>query len=191
MRIIAGRFRGRRLSGPAGSTTRPTADRVREAVFSTIESRFGPMDGAAVLDAFAGSGAMGLEALSRGAAHVTFWDTDHRALHAIRTSIADLGVKEQCTVARVDALSPGVARRAPERLSLLFVDPPYRIVPAQVSKLLESLAESGALLEDAIVVYEHASSTQAQWPRGFAPIGEKRYGDTSVSYAVWNRESRS
>jgi 16S rRNA (guanine966-N2)-methyltransferase len=123
MRIIAGAWRGRKLVAPAGDTTRPTADRTRETLFSMLTSRLGNFDGIAVGDLFAGSGALGLEALSRGAASALFVEQDGRALDAIRANIATLGAAARATVRAGSVLALGPA---PAPLDLMLLDPPYR-----------------------------------------------------------------
>jgi 16S rRNA (guanine966-N2)-methyltransferase len=119
MRIIAGKWRGRPLLAPSGEATRPTADRVREALFSMLASRIGSFEGLRVADLFAGSGALGLEALSRGAAHCVFVDKDRAALEAIRANVAKLGAEGE--------VLPGAAEsvRIPGPVDLAFLDPPY------------------------------------------------------------------
>lgn len=121
MRIIAGRWRGRLLDAPAGSSTRPTADRVREALFSMLVSRLGSFEDLSVADLFAGTGALGFEALSRGAAHVTFVERDSIALAAIRANAAKLGASDRISVSPANALS--LPRGGP--FDLIFADPPY------------------------------------------------------------------
>ena len=119
MRIIAGRWRGRKLVAPEGLATRPTADRVREALFSMLQSRLGSFEGLRVADLFAGSGALGLEALSRGAAHCTFVDSDRSAVAAIRANVAALGAEAE--------VRQGAAEHArlADPIDLAFLDPPY------------------------------------------------------------------
>ncbi len=131
MRIIAGRWRGRPLIAPQGQATRPTADRVREALFSMLASRLGTFEGLQVADLFAGSGALGLEALSRGAAHCVFVEKDRAAVEAIRRNIASLG-------AAADVLARGAEHAAlPRPVDLAFLDPPYGsdLAPAVLAKL--------------------------------------------------------
>lgn len=184
MRIIAGMWRGRRITAPAGSETRPTADRVREAVFSSVITRLGPLDGVRVLDLYAGSGALGIEALSRGAAYATFVESDRRAADAIRTNLAALGAHDATvTVTRVERFDASRLRDAP--VSLLFADPPYRIDAAEFSQVLETLADGGALESGALIVYEHGTKTQPSWPSGFSETGVRRYGDTEVTYGIY------
>jgi 16S rRNA (guanine966-N2)-methyltransferase len=189
MRIVAGTFRGRVLKAPAGETTRPTTDRVREAVFSAIGSIAGSdLGGGAVLDAFAGSGALGLEALSRGCSHAVFAEQDRKALDAVRANIASLGADRSCTVLSGDVF--GLAQR--ERLayapySLLLLDPPYRLDAAQVASLVAVLAENGQLEDGAVVMWEHAADGPVEWPEGFSAVRSKRYGSTEVDIAVFAR----
>jgi 16S rRNA (guanine966-N2)-methyltransferase len=120
VRIIAGRWRGRPILAPPGQGTRPTSDRTREALFSMLASRLGSFDGLAVADLFAGSGALGLEALSRGAARCTFVETDRAAIEAIRRNLAALGAQGDIHAA------PAEQARLPGPLDLAFLDPPYR-----------------------------------------------------------------
>lgn len=129
MRIVAGEWRGRKLIAPQGEATRPTADRMRETLFSMLTSRIGDFDGLQVADLFAGSGALGLEALSRGAATCLFVEQDRDALAAIRTNIAALGAGLR---ARVEAGSVTQLRAAAEPLDLILVDPPYRSSAGEV-----------------------------------------------------------
>ena len=122
MRIIAGQWRGRPLAAPAGIATRPTADRVRETLFSMLVSRLGSFDGLSVADLFAGSGALGLEALSRGAAHATFVERDSAALAALKTNFAKLGAQDRTAIAASDALK---LPRGRGPFDLIFADAPY------------------------------------------------------------------
>lgn len=122
MRIIAGKWRGRPLKAPDGEATRPTSDRAREALFSMLTSRLGTFDGLRVLDLFSGTGALGLEALSRGAAHVTFVETNRGALEALKANISALGAGGQTTVIAQSAETLGTAAQP---CGLLLLDPPY------------------------------------------------------------------
>jgi 16S rRNA (guanine966-N2)-methyltransferase len=130
VRIIAGQWRGRKLAAPKGDATRPTADRTRETLFSMLMSRLGDFDGLAAADLFAGSGALGLEALSRGAASCLFVEQDRAALDAIRANIAALGAG---TSARIEAGSATQLRAAPQPLDLILVDPPYHSGAGEVA----------------------------------------------------------
>ncbi|BEU99955.1 16S rRNA (guanine(966)-N(2))-methyltransferase RsmD [Novosphingobium olei] len=123
LRIIAGEWRGRKLAAPEGDATRPTADRTRETLFSMLTSRLGSFEGLKVADLFAGSGALGLEALSRGAAHALFVEQDPAAIRAIRANIAALRCAPQCDVRASSVLSLGPVK---EPLDVILLDPPYR-----------------------------------------------------------------
>ena len=148
MRIIAGEFKGRRLKAPAGSSTRPTADRVREAVFSIL----GPVEDLRVLDLFAGSGALGIEALSRGAASADFVDSDPKAIDAIRANLALVGV--DAPVHKRDALKfvSGAILQESTHFDLIFCDPPYSSAPALAGELSSLLPE--LISESARIVTE-------------------------------------
>jgi 16S rRNA (guanine966-N2)-methyltransferase len=165
--VVAGELRGRRLVTPPGRSTRPTADRVREATFNALHS-LGAVDGATVLDLFAGSGAMGIEALSRGADHVTFVDDDPGALDAIRANVASTGVAERSTVRRGDA------RRVDGRFDLVVADPPYAFDDDDWRSLL------GGLEADVVVV---ESDREVPLPAGWSVVRAKRYGTTVVIIA--------
>ena len=136
MRIVAGRWRGRPLAAPAGEATRPTADRTREALFSMLTSRLGSFDGLAVADLFAGSGALGIEALSRGAATCLFVEQDRAALDALKANLAKLGVRGDVRATSVMALGP-----APAPLDVMMLDPPYGSGAGEVA--LDKLARLG------------------------------------------------
>ena len=139
MRIIAGEWRGRTLVTPAGQSTRPTADRTRETLFSMLASRLGTFEGLQVADLFAGSGALGLEALSRGVAHVTFYENDRAAFEAIETNIRKLGADERTSARRQSALALGPG--AP--FDLIVADPPY--TEGSGTAVVESIARSERL----------------------------------------------
>jgi 16S rRNA (guanine966-N2)-methyltransferase len=184
MRIVAGVHRGRRLEVPRGTETRPTADRVREALFSALVSRIGTDLGAPrVLDAFAGSGALGLEALSRGAREVTFIERDRKALQALDANIASLGVGGLTHVVPIDAFSLPKRSVPGSPFALLLLDPPYRIPSAEVAALIEGLGASGALAPGCVVTWEHSSAVDALWPEGYSAVFSKRYGDVAVDIA--------
>ena len=174
MRVIAGRFGGRRLSAPRGARTRPTADRVREALFSVL----GDLEGARVLDLFAGSGALGLEALSRGAAAATFVDSAPAALRALRDNLSALEIgAEAAEVRRADARAfLRSARKAGRQYDLVFLDPPYRRAAALARELERDLP---AVLSPGARV---AVETGSQAPLGLSLplLDERRYGDTLI-----------
>ena len=189
MRIVAGRFRGRVLKAPAGETTRPTSDRVREAVFSSVASYAGSdLGGGAVLDAFAGSGALGLEALSRGCSLAVFAEQDRGALTALTSNIESLGAARTSRVLAGDVFEAAGRGSVPDGpFALLLLDPPYRLDPAKVARLTSDLAENELLVDGAIIVWEHASGSEPPWPDGFGRVKRKRYGTTEVDIAVYER----
>jgi 16S rRNA (guanine966-N2)-methyltransferase len=187
-RIIAGRLGSRRIDAPPGSGTRPTADRVREALLPALGAVV-PLDGARVLDLYAGSGAVALEALSRGASHAVLVENARTALTVLHRNIAALGVADQCTVVPSDA-SEWLATAAPPGgtpFSVVFLDPPYK---RAVEPDLARLAARGWLAADAVVAVERAARDGAiDWPTGYTPIKQRRYGDTLVAYAVHSHGS--
>ncbi|MCU1498092.1 MAG: putative ribosomal methyltransferase [Acidimicrobiales bacterium] len=172
LRVVAGEARGRRLDVPTGTTTRPTSDRVREAVFNALDS-LGAVEGAIAIDAFAGSGALGIEALSRGAAHVTFVEVDAAARAVIAGNLAATGLAERATVTGGDG--PRAASVGPWDLVLL--DPPYAF--EHWDQVLADLV--GALAADAVVVVE--SDREVALPAGLVGIRTKQYGGTVVTFA--------
>lgn len=184
MRIIAGRHRGRRLLAPPGDATRPTADRVRQAAFDMLWhapwAGRGLVDGARVLDAFAGTGAMGLEALSRGAAHATFLENDPAALAAIRGNIAALREGERCAVLAGDAARPP---RAPWPCGLVFLDPPYGQGLGETA--LAAFLAAGWIAPEAVVCAEHGAGrtpADAPAPPGFALLAQRAHGAALVRF---------
>lgn len=188
MRIVAGAYRGRRIQPPPGQTTRPTTDRVREALFSSLVSLAGPdLGGGRVLDAFAGSGALGLEALSRGCESVTFVEKDRKALEALRYNIASLRVDDAVLVRPGDAFSLVKRGALAGPYSLILLDPPYTLDPATTRDLLAQLAANGAVEDGAIVTWERSSEREVGWPQGFEPLPAKRYGSTTVEFATYQR----
>ena len=177
MRIVGGRHRGRRLATPEGRDIRPTADRAREALFNLLAhgpyaGDAGPMPtGVDVLDAFAGTGALGFEALSRGAAHVTFLEQDAAAVRLIKENAATLKETAAVTVLQRDATQPGPAPR-PHGLALL--DAPYR--SGLTAPALTALAADGWLAGGAVVVVELGKNEELDVPGGFTPADDRRYG---------------
>ena len=183
MRIVGGRFRGRQIKALEGTITRPTSDRVREATFSRLEALVGSIDGMTALDAFAGTGALGLEALSRGALSATFAERDRGALRVLRDNISSLGMTEMTHVLAADALSVLARDALPGApFSLLFLDPPYRIDESEVSALVGELARRNGLSDGAVVVWEHAAETKVDLGPAFEDLGSKVYGSTHVSW---------
>lgn len=162
MRIIAGQWRGRNLVAPKGDNTRPTTDRIRESLMSSINSQIGGFEGLSVLDAFAGSGALGLEALSRGAASAVFCDADHNAIKAIQRNIELVkATNEQARVRKGDVLShPPINRTSP--YDLVFLDPPYSLSQKDILSFVDALDAAGSLSDDCLISYEHAKSDELQ-----------------------------
>jgi 16S rRNA (guanine966-N2)-methyltransferase len=181
VRVVAGEARGRRLVAPQGTDTRPTLDRVREAVFNALASQ-DAIDGARVLDLFAGSGALGIEALSRGAAHATFVDTDRAARRVIDENLAATGLADRAEVLGTDASTH--LRRVAEQPSadglgaydLVLLDPPYATGDEAWAELLDLVA---AAAPDAVVVVE--SDHEVPVPARWHALRSKRYGGTLVS----------
>jgi 16S rRNA (guanine966-N2)-methyltransferase len=185
-RIIAGQARGRRLAVPTGGGTRPTGDRARESLFSALEAEFGGLSGLAVLDLFAGSGALGLEALSRGAETVLLVEADRRAAQLIGGNIATVDLPGARVLAdRVErAVAGPVPPEAP--FDLILMDPPYAVADAAVVTILTALAEGGWLAEDAVVVLERSSrDADFPWPHGYEATRSKSYGEARMNFAVW------
>ncbi len=174
MRVVAGSAGGRRLAAPPGTDTRPTTDRVREAVFNALGS-LGVVDGARVADLFAGSGALGIEALSRGAASAHFVESDRRAADVIERNLADLALDDRAVVLRRPV--EGAVADLPVGLDLVLADPPYAFDAWDV--LLEALVPH--LADDAVVVVE--SDRSVALPAGWEKVRERTYGGTVVLFA--------
>jgi 16S rRNA (guanine966-N2)-methyltransferase len=182
-RIIAGSAGGRRLAVVPGRGTRPTSDRAREGLFATVEATRGGLIGAAVLDLYAGSGAVGLEALSRGATDVLLVEADARAAGVIRANIAALGLAGarvvNSTVARALAAGPQQRQR-----DFVFADPPYRVSDEEIHAMLAALM-LGWLAPGALVAVERATRSGAPtWPPGYEPDRSRRYGEATVWYGL-------
>ncbi|HVE98306.1 MAG TPA: 16S rRNA (guanine(966)-N(2))-methyltransferase RsmD [Mycobacteriales bacterium] len=176
MRVIAGAARGRRLTAPAGRDTRPTSDRAREGLFSTLEALRGPLAGARVLDLYAGSGAVGLEALSRGAAHVLLVESHGRAVTAIRSNVSVVGLPGAAV--RAERVARVLAGRPDERYDVVFADPPYA---EPVVEVLEAL--DGWLAPGGVVVVERAARDDGlAWPSFIEPLRDRRYGEGVLWY---------
>ena len=178
MRIVAGKHRGRTLSVPRGRDLRPTADRVREAVFNVlVHGGANSVEGARVLDAFAGIGAMGLEAVSRGALHASLIDNDDEALACCRANAAALGEAANVTVLQGDCLNP-VRPAAP--CTLVFLDPSYGSGVAP--EALSALRDAGWIADDAACVIELAAKEAFTPPAGFVTLDERRYSAARVVF---------
>ncbi|GAB2548420.1 16S rRNA (guanine(966)-N(2))-methyltransferase RsmD [Nocardia heshunensis] len=179
-RIVAGTAGGRRLRVPPAGT-RPTSDRVREALFSLLHARM-DFDGLHVLDLYAGSGALALEALSRGASHALLIESDRKAAAVIRGNIGDLGLPG--AELRQNSVSAVLSATPSERYDLVFTDPPYALEVADVEADLRALAENGWLHEEALIVVERSTrSPEITWPKGYTALKSRDYGETRIDLA--------
>lgn len=178
-RIIAGAAKGRRLVTPPGARTRPTADRTREGLFSSLQSIRGPLAGVRFLDLYAGSGAVGFEAASRGAASVTLVEREASAVRAIRTNLATV------VTTPVDVRHEPVERflgGAPARYDVVFLDPPYDV---DVEPSLRALTAGGWLADHAVVAVERSRRDgEPTWPAGLSGLRSRRYGDATLCYGA-------
>ncbi|MCJ7527919.1 MAG: 16S rRNA (guanine(966)-N(2))-methyltransferase RsmD [Methyloceanibacter sp.] len=182
MRIVAGKFKGAGIEAPKGLATRPTSDRVRQALFNVLEHgapRF-TFDGARVLDLFAGSGALGLEALSRGACFCLFVEESAQARAAIRRNVEALGLTGITKIWRRDATKLGEAGKL-QPFNLIFCDPPYG--QGLGERALAEAVNMGWAEEGAIAVWEERADAVIAWPAGFEEIDARRYGDTAIAIA--------
>ena len=180
-RIIGGAAGGRRIATPRGDSTRPTSDRVREALFSAIEAWCGTLQDLRFLDLYAGSGAVGLEARSRGAATVTLVEQDRRTATLIRANAASLGFA--AIDVRAATVAGTLARPPAAPYDVAFLDPPYSLADAAVAADLAALAGHGWLVPDALVIVERSSrSPEPAWPDGLVDHRSKRYGETMLWY---------
>jgi 16S rRNA (guanine966-N2)-methyltransferase len=191
-RVIAGIAGGRRLAVPPGTTTRPTSDRAREGLFASLLSELGRFDGARVLDLFAGSGAIGLEALSRGAERVLLVESDARAAAVIKANIKTVDLPgATLAVDRVERLlaRPPTGTNEQGRFDLVLADPPYALTDDAVTRVL-TLLQAGWLADDALVVIERATrSGPLDWPPGFLPSKSRRYGEATFWYGWYGSEA--
>ncbi|MFF1396041.1 16S rRNA (guanine(966)-N(2))-methyltransferase RsmD [Streptomyces sp. NPDC058287] len=183
-RVIAGRAGGRRLSVPPGNGTRPTSDRAREALFSTWQSLLGggPLDGERVLDLYGGSGAVGLEALSRGAGHALLVEADARAVRTIRENVKSLGLPgAEVRAGKAEQIVRGPAPTTP--YDLVFLDPPYVVPDDDLREILLTLASGGWLADEALVTVERSTRGGVfPWPDGFEALRSRRYGEGTFWY---------
>jgi 16S rRNA (guanine966-N2)-methyltransferase len=184
MRIVGGRLKGRALKSPGSDAIRPTSDRLRETVFNILAHSYGnPLAGARVIDLFAGTGAMAIEALSRGAAFALLVDQGANACAIIRANFAALDLGGAARILRLDARKLGAAPEGGS-FSLAFLDPPYGkgFVPAT----LKALREGGWLGKDALVVIEERAGTDVELPEGFGLRETRRFGVTQVVFACFS-----
>jgi 16S rRNA (guanine966-N2)-methyltransferase len=185
-RIISGLAGGRRIRTPPGGGTRPTSDRVREALFSRLE-HLDVVHQAQVLDLYAGSGALGLEAASRGAASVLLVESEWAAVAVIRKNIVELGLPGVSVGVRAETVERALLSgpvSAEARCDLILADPPYDVTEEALADVLALLVTHEWLSQDAFVVVERsARSPEPRWPRGLDGAGERRYGDTKMWFA--------
>ncbi|MBS2961685.1 16S rRNA (guanine(966)-N(2))-methyltransferase RsmD [Actinocrinis puniceicyclus] len=181
-RIIAGSARGRRLAVPEGRTTRPTSDRTREGLFSALDASLNGFGGLRVLDLYAGSGAVGLEALSRGAAAALLVESDRAAAGVVRANLDALGLPGAriCTD-RVERLAAAPCPDQP--YDLAYLDPPYATPPEELAAVLVALAGNGWIADGAMIAVERATrGPQWAWPAGFEALRSRAYGEGTVWY---------
>lgn len=194
MRIIAGEYKGRVVESPSERTTRPTTDRVRESIFSAIYSRLPELEGVSVLDAFAGSGALGIEALSRGAARCVFVERDKDARAVLEKNLAALKIdRTRSRVMQADSFALVSTKAAgTERFGLVLLDPPYAYEPHEIRALLDDLAAARRLADGCVVVYEHALDNRDAVVEEFASAdrfvvdAHKKYGKIGVTFLKYN-----
>src|ERR1700738_4193319 len=181
-RIIAGTARGRRLAVPDGRTTRPTSDRAREGLFSALDAALGGLDGLRLLDLYAGSGAVGLEALSRGAAGVLLVESDRAAARVVRANLDLLGLPGgRISTDRVERLAALPCPDPP--YAAAFLEPPYATPAPDLAAVLTALSANGWLSEAALVAVERASrDPEWLWPEGFNALRSRAYGEGTVWY---------
>ena len=180
-RIIGGSVGGRRIRTPAGEQTRPTSDRVREALFSAVDAALGSLSGLRFLDVYAGSGAVGLEARSRGAGVVTLVEHDRRTAALIRSNAATLGFDQVEVLASPAGRTLAQPPRAP--YDVVFLDPPYALPGADVEADLRALRDHDWLAHDALVVVERSSrGDPLTWPDGLRGDRSRKYGETTLWY---------
>ncbi|POX55188.1 16S rRNA (guanine(966)-N(2))-methyltransferase RsmD [Streptomyces sp. Ru71] len=182
-RVIAGAAGGRRLAVPPGTGTRPTSDRAREGLFSTWQSLLGgPLDGERVLDLYAGSGAVGLEALSRGASHTLLVEADVRAARIVRENARNLGLLgAEVRHGKAEQIIRTAPPQAP--YDLVFLDPPYAVTDDDLREILLTLRSESWLAEQALVTVERSTrGGEFRWPDGFEAIRARRYGEGTFWY---------
>ena len=180
MRVVGGRLKGRNLASPASQDIRPTADRLRESLFNILVHAYDdPIEGGRVLDLFAGTGALGIEAISRGAKFALFVDNGAEARALLRNNVEALGLGGVTKVYRRDACNLGPAHPV-EPFSLVFLDPPYRMKLAE--KALDSLRDGGWLTAGAMLVVEEATAAAFVTPQGFEELERREYDDTEFTF---------
>ncbi|OPY12935.1 MAG: Ribosomal RNA small subunit methyltransferase D [Syntrophus sp. PtaB.Bin138] len=190
MRVIAGTARGRRLSAPRGHRTRPTSDKVREALFAILSSMSGPLEGGAVLDVFAGTGALGIEAMSRGADCAIFIDSNREAAAVLTGNLETTGFADRSRVITRDFNAAfSFLEQDGMRFRLVFLDPPYR--KGLLQKCLDRLQESTLLERDCVVVAELSSREHLDTAFGALELMDRRvYGDTALAFFTMTRKGQ-
>ncbi|MEU9046075.1 MULTISPECIES: 16S rRNA (guanine(966)-N(2))-methyltransferase RsmD [unclassified Kitasatospora] len=183
-RVIAGAAGGRRLAVPPGRGTRPTSDKAREAMFSTLEALRGTLHGVRMLDLFGGSGAVGLEALSRGAEHVLLVEADGQAARVIRENVRAIGLPgAEVRAAKAEQVIAGPPPPSP--YDLVFLDPPYAVTDEELREMLITLLAGGWLAEDTLVTVERSTrGGEFGWPEGFEGLRSRRYGEGTLWYGA-------
>ncbi|WP_336322721.1 16S rRNA (guanine(966)-N(2))-methyltransferase RsmD [Streptomyces lavendofoliae] len=181
-RVIAGAAGGRRLAVPPGNGTRPTSDRAREGLFSTWEALLGTLDGIRIADLYAGSGAVGLEALSRGASHALLVEADQRAARTVRENVRALGLPgAEVRAGKAEQILTGPPPAAP--YDVVFLDPPYAVSDGDLGEILLTLRTKGWLAAGALVTVERSTrGGEFAWPGGFEPLRARRYGEGTLWY---------
>lgn len=182
MRVVAGTARGRQLHAPTGDRVRPTADRVKEALFSSLTSSFGTLEGLAILDLFTGSGNLGIEAISRGADRVFFVDNSLESLQFVRKNLQLTGFADKSTIIRADAVAAvRQLTAAAGKFDIIFADPPYADI-ALTEKLLTAIVSGELLRHVGVMVLESSSKAAITIPEGLALTAKKVYGDTTLIF---------
>lgn len=182
-RIIGGDFRGRSIKVP-DAETRPTSSRVREAIFSSVEHAVSGLDDLRVLDLFSGSGAFGIESISRGAVEAVLIEKDLRAADTLHTNVANFGIKN-ARVVIADAFIDVAQKSGRGTFDVVFIDPPYAFEDEQVNILISNLVANDWLNDYALIVVERGSRSQVQWPETIEELRKKVYGDTSIWYGQY------
>lgn len=186
MRVIAGSAKGRELEAPKGMSTRPTLAKVKEAMFGMIQF---DVPYASVLDMFAGSGALGIEALSRGAKSAVFCDTDRQAVSVVKANLKKLGFEDRARVFQGDAISLASSMQG-QGFDIVLLDPPYKTPLA--SRAIAALDENSLLNDGALIICEHSGDNPPALPkRGFTARAPKKYGDSFVTLITYSKEGQS
>jgi 16S rRNA (guanine966-N2)-methyltransferase len=177
MRVVAGQFRGRKLASAHSANIRPATDRVKEAIFNILQNKIS-LDGINVLDLFAGTGSLGIEAMSRGAAHGTFVDTSIQSLRILRSNISALGCEDRCTVLKTDAMR--FIEQTAERFELIFADPPYAF--RQTREIPNRVFSRELLKKKGFLIIEHNEAADFPESSLFRLLLIRKFGQTTVSF---------